>query len=39
MQMISIGPDISGAHTPDEKLNLDAAEKVWIYLKEILKAF
>ncbi|MBZ3935968.1 beta-Ala-His dipeptidase [Methanimicrococcus blatticola] len=39
MKMISIGPDIIGAHTPDEKLNLDAAEKVWIYLKEILKSF
>ncbi|WNY22992.1 Cytosol non-specific dipeptidase [Methanimicrococcus hongohii] len=39
MKMISIGPDISGAHTPDETLNLEAAEKVWIYLKEILKSF
>lgn len=39
MKMISIGPDIAGAHTPDETLNLDAAEKVWIYLKEILKSF
>lgn len=39
MKMISIGPDIIGAHTPDEKLNLEAAEKVWIYLKEILKSF
>ncbi len=28
-----------GAHTPDEKLDLEAAEKVWIYLKEILKSF
>lgn len=39
LKMISIGPDIIGAHTPDEKLNLEAAEKVWIYLKEILKSF
>ncbi|MDV0445004.1 Cytosol non-specific dipeptidase [Methanimicrococcus sp. At1] len=39
MKMISIGPDITAAHTPGEKLNLDAAEKVWIYLKEILKSF
>lgn len=37
MPMLSIGPDIFGAHTPDETLNLKAAEKVWIYLKEILK--
>jgi len=39
LPMISIGPDIIGAHTPSEKLNLNAAEKVWIYLKEILKSF
>ncbi|WNY28527.1 Cytosol non-specific dipeptidase [Methanimicrococcus stummii] len=39
IKMVSIGPDITGAHTPDETLNLDAAEKVWIYLKEILKSF
>ena len=39
LPMISIGPDIIGAHTPSEKLNLEAAEKVWIYLKEILKSF
>jgi aminoacyl-histidine dipeptidase len=39
LPMISIGPDIVGAHTPSEKLNLEAAEKVWIYLKEILKSF
>ena len=39
LQMVSIGPDIIGAHTPSEKLNLEAAEIVWIYLKEILKSF
>ncbi|MCL2550282.1 MAG: beta-Ala-His dipeptidase [Methanimicrococcus sp.] len=38
MQMVSIGPDIIGAHTPTEKMNLIAAENVWVYLKEILKS-
>jgi dipeptidase D len=39
MKMISIGPDITAAHTPDETLNLAAAENVWIFLKEILGSF
>ena len=39
IQMVSIGPDIIGAHTPSEKLNLETAEKTWIYLKELLKSF
>ncbi|MDR0767013.1 MAG: beta-Ala-His dipeptidase, partial [Methanosarcinales archaeon] len=39
MKMISIGPDIKAAHTPDETLNLEATENVWIFLKEILKSF
>lgn len=39
MQMVSIGPDIIGAHTPSEKMSLVAAENVWSYLKEILKSF
>ena len=38
MQMVSIGPDIIGAHTPFEKMDLIAAENVWVYLKEILKS-
>lgn len=39
LQMISIGPDILGAHTPSEKLSLEAADNVWLYLKALLKSF
>jgi dipeptidase D len=39
IEMVSIGPDIINAHSPSEKLNLIAAEKVWIYLKDILESF
>jgi dipeptidase D len=39
IEMVSIGPNILNAHSPSEKVNLAAAEKVWIYLKEILKSF
>ncbi len=35
--IISIGPDILDIHTPDEKLDVASAARVWEYLKEILK--
>lgn len=36
-QMISFGPTITGAHTPQEKCHLPSVENVYIYLKELLK--
>jgi dipeptidase D len=36
MDMISFGPDIEGAHSPDERVNIAATEKIWELLKEIL---
>jgi dipeptidase D len=36
MDMISFGPDIVGAHSPDERVNIAATEKIWELLKEIL---
>jgi len=33
---ISIGPNITGAHTPDEKLDIKSCEKVWNLLKELI---
>ncbi|MCF6776105.1 aminoacyl-histidine dipeptidase [Thiotrichales bacterium 19X7-9] len=38
MQMISFGPDIRGAHSPDEKLNIPTTIKCYDLLKNILKA-
>jgi len=37
MDMISFGPTIQGAHSPDEKANIKSTQKFWKYLLEILK--
>lgn len=37
MQMISFGPNIRGAHSPDEKVQVSSVQKYWPYLLETLK--
>ena len=37
MQMISFGPNIRGAHSPDEKVQISSVQKFWGYLQETLK--
>ncbi len=37
MDMISFGPTIEGAHSPDERANITSTQKFWKYLLEILK--
>jgi dipeptidase D len=37
MQMISFGPNIRGAHSPDEKVQISSVQKYWGYLMETLK--
>ena len=37
MEMISIGPNIFGAHSPDERLQISSTQKFWKFLVEILK--
>ena len=37
MQMISFGPNIRGAHSPDEKVQVSSVQKFWGYLMETLK--
>lgn len=36
MDMISFGPTIKGAHSPDEKVEIASVAKFWTFLKEIL---
>ena len=36
MEMVSFGPTIRGAHSPDEKANIPSTQKFWKFLKEIL---
>lgn len=37
MQMISFGPNITGAHSPDERVQISSVQKFWKYFLEILK--
>lgn len=37
MQMISFGPTIQGAHSPEERVQISSVEKFWGYLLEILQ--
>jgi len=36
MEMVSFGPTIRGAHSPDEKANIPSVQKFWGFFKEIL---
>jgi dipeptidase D len=37
MEMISFGPNITGAHSPDERVQISSVQKFWNYLLETLK--
>jgi dipeptidase D len=37
MEMISFGPNIRGAHSPDEKVQISSVQKFWGYLLDTLK--
>ncbi len=37
LDMISFGPTIKGAHTPDERLDIQTVTKFWDFLLELLK--
>jgi dipeptidase D len=37
MQMISFGPTIHGAHSPDEKVSISSVDKFWNYLLAVLE--
>ena len=37
MEMISFGPNIRGAHSPDERVQISSVQKFWGYLLETLK--
>jgi dipeptidase D len=36
MEMISFGPNIYGAHSPDERVQVSSVQKFWKYLLEVL---
>jgi dipeptidase D len=37
MDMISFGPTIRGAHSPDERVQISSVQKFWSYLLAVLK--
>jgi len=37
MDMISFGPTIKGAHSPDERASISSAQKYWNFVLEVLK--
>ena len=37
MEMISFGPNIRGAHSPDEKVQISSVQKYWAFFLETLK--
>jgi len=37
MEMISLGPDVLGGHSPDERLKIKSVEKIWKFLLTLLK--
>jgi dipeptidase D len=37
IQMISFGPNIRGAHSPDEKVQISSVQKFWGFLQDVLK--
>jgi len=37
MDMVSFGPNIKGAHSPDERAQISSTQKFWNFLVEILK--
>jgi dipeptidase D len=37
MQMISFGPNIRGAHSPDERVQISSVQKYWKFLLTTLK--
>ncbi len=37
MEMISFGPNIKGAHSPDEAVQISSVQKYWLLLMETLK--
>ncbi len=37
LDMVSFGPTIRGAHSPDEKVNIETVNKFWLHLKDVLE--
>lgn len=36
LDVVAIGPDAEGAHSPDERLNLPSANRTWLFLRNVI---
>ena len=36
LDIVAIGPDAEGAHSPDERVNIASVERTWDFLKEVI---
>ena len=37
IDIVAIGPDAEGAHSPDERVNISSVERVYIFLREVIE--
>jgi dipeptidase D len=37
LDMVSFGPTIKGAHSPDERVDIETVNKFWLHLKDVLE--
>ena len=37
MEMVSFGPTIRGAHSPEERASISSTQKFWSFLQDILR--
>lgn len=37
LDMVSFGPTIKGAHTPEERIDIETVDRFWVFLLEMLK--
>ena len=37
IDIVAIGPDAEGAHSPDERVNISSVERVYKFLREVIE--
>ncbi len=37
LDVVALGPTATGAHSPEERLNLPSANRVWLFLKKVIE--
>ena len=37
MDLISVGPDITGVHSPDEKVSIESSRRTYLLVREVIR--